>query len=200
MGGARVQGRIRRAMIRRRESSQKVFCWGTLMDDRSNMHNLPPSIWTVRGTVVVLAALAISVIDLSAKGPTVRIRIEGDTLPVPIEITERAVLEDFQVWDWPTPQRDAFVIRYSAASLPAPPLSWSRYKVTFFANRPAPNRVYTVVYQFDPNVNQGYIYVPRTELNSRTIWRGGMEEWWFRASASWERAVRPLVAQAKLRR
>ena len=89
---------------------------------------------------------------------------------------------------------------YSGTPLPEPPRSWSRYKVTFFANRPAPDPVYTVVYQFDPNVNEGYIYVPRTELNSRTIWRGGMEEWWFRASASWEHAVRPLIAQAKLRR
>jgi hypothetical protein len=164
------------------------------------MHNQPPSAWTVRGTAIVLAALMISVIDLSAKGPTVRIRIEGDTLPAPIEITDDAVLKDFTVWDWPTPQRNAFVIQYSGTSLPEPPRSWSRYKVTFFANRPAPNPVYTVVYQFDPNVSQGYIYVPRTELNGRTIWRGGMEEWWFRAAASWEHAVRPLIAQAELRR
>ena len=164
------------------------------------MQNQPPSAWTVPGTAIVLAALVISVIDVSAKGPTVRIRIEGDTLSAPIEITEDAVLKEFKVWDWPTPQRDAFVIQYSSTSLSEPPRSWSRYQITFFANVPAPNPVYTVVYQFDPNVNEGYIYVPRTELNSRTIWRGGMEEWWFRASPSWEHAVRPLIAQATLHR
>ena len=90
------------------------------------MHNQPPSAWTVRGKVIVLAALIFSAIDLSAKGPTVRIRIEGDTLPAPIEITDGAVLKHFTVWDWPTPERNAFVIQYSGTPLPEPPSSWSR--------------------------------------------------------------------------
>ena len=89
------------------------------------MNNQPPSAWTVPGTAIVLAALVISVIDVSAKGPTVRIRIEGDTLSAPIEITEDAVLKDFKVWDWPTPQRDAFVITFTPIPLRGPLTEWT---------------------------------------------------------------------------
>jgi hypothetical protein len=162
------------------------------------MREYPPSRWTVCRTVTVLASLLfIIVVDLSAKGPTVRIRIEGDSLSKPVEITDREVLRNFGVWDWPTPQRDGFVIQYSPTSLPEPSPSWRKYKVTFFARTPEPRAVYTVVYQFDPNTKQGFVYVPATDQNRTTIVRLGMEDWWFRASDTWERAVRPLIAQAE---
>ena len=150
-----------------------------------------------RTLAVATALLTALTIGLSAKGALVKIRISGASLALPVEITDTVSLKTFNVWGWPTPQHEEFVIQYANTSLPEPPRTWRRYHVSFVANRPTPTEIYTVVYEFDPSVPQGYVYIPRTELNSRTISRQGMEEWWFRASTAWEQAVRPMIARAE---
>jgi hypothetical protein len=145
-----------------------------------------------RTTVAVCVALGLMVsIGLSAKGPTTKIRITGPALASPIEITDRQVLQNFGVWDWPRPGKDGFVVSYVNTSSPSPPQQWPRYEVSFFTDKAHP--VYVVVYQFSQSVEKGFIYIPPTELNRTTIGRGGMEDWWLPASNAWERVARPLI-------
>jgi hypothetical protein len=84
-------------------------------------------------------------------------------------------------------------------------LQW--YEVSFYiktAKVGEERLIYAVTYEFDPVMEQGYVYLPgkddeRYRRNVHTIYRGN-EGSWFRASRAWEEVARPLIAKAKHRR
>ncbi|HKX00071.1 MAG TPA: hypothetical protein VJN43_20180 [Bryobacteraceae bacterium] len=172
-----------------------------------------------------LAALSILVATpLLAKGPTVKIVIEGGGLSAPIQITDSKVA-DFRVWsgpgvfangiedtkgfivDWPN--ADGFVTDWSEANAVKPPAGLPVYQVSFYsacesegcrANQPM--LVYVVLYAFDPAAGQGYVYLPdhadRLFQFNHAMWHGhGFEGHWLRATRDWDGFARHLIPNPK---
>jgi hypothetical protein len=152
----------------------------------------------MRRAFVALYLILGTGIALFGKGTTTRITITGGTLREPVQITDAAVLRNFSVWDWARPSHDGFIVAYSNRSLPDPPKSWPRYEVAFYTDA-ADHPSYVVSYQFSPSRAQGFVFIPRSTLNSSTIMRNGVEDWWLPASSGWEQVARPLIAQATRR-
>jgi hypothetical protein len=162
-------------------------------------------------SILVTFLLLVIPAQVFAKGPTVKITIKGAALKSPIEITDPEVLTKFQVWSGPgtsssapgfNPNAPGFVVDWSQR-VAEPPKGLRRYEVSFYAKVPDERLVYVVFYEYDPTTDHGYIYLPgRTDewyrLNVSTIYHG-VEGRWFRAWSAWERVVRPLIANAKIR-
>lgn len=159
---------------------------------------------------IFFIAFALSA-PLSAKGRTSRITIAGADLPVPIEISDPAVLDAFGVWAGRgtfvngVEQTEGFVVDWRAGAVPKPPVSARRYEVSFYVagQKGAPEQLaYVVLYADDPSTQHAYVYLPGKAdrwyaLNARAIGRGnGVEGNWFRATAAWEALARPLIARA----
>jgi hypothetical protein len=165
---------------------------------------------------MALAVLLNSLLILSvptpllAKGKTVKITIKGADLKRPIEITDRNVLANFNVWTGPGTSSNApgfnanapgFIIDWSQGPVRKPPESLRRYQVSFHTG-PNERIVYVVYYAFSPGAEQGYVYLAGESdewagLNVRSIWRG-VEGKWFRAWSAWERVARPLIEKAEV--
>jgi hypothetical protein len=136
---------------------------------------------------------------LVAKGKTVKITISGADLKTPIEISDRKILANFQVWTGPgtsAADRQSLIIDWSQGPVRKPPESLRRYQVSFHTG-PNEQIVYVVYYAFSPGAEEGYVYLPGDSdewagLNVRTIFRG-VEGKWFRAWSTWERVARPLI-------
>jgi hypothetical protein len=152
---------------------------------------------------------------LAGKGSTSRISISGDTLAVPIEIRDAAIVNEFQIWAGPGTRScvaghcvegaEGFIVDWSAGALAARPSGLRRCQVFFFVEdeqspaQPKPERLaYVVLYEYDPVRSQGFVYLPGKgdqwyELNSRSIYRR-LEGKWFRASQAWQDVVVPLIS------
>ena len=145
-----------------------------------------------------------------AKGDTVRITIKGADLKTPIEITDPKTLETFNVWTGPgtfssepgfNPNKPAFIIDWSQNPIAEPRKGLKRYEVSFYANAPNMRLVYVVLYQYDPAIKKGYVYLPgRADewypLNVRTILHG-VEGKWFHAWSRWDSVAKPLLEKEK---
>jgi hypothetical protein len=152
--------------------------------------------------LVLLAAPAF------AKGPTVRIRIEGGSLRAPIVLTDPQVLDPFRVWEGPgassydncESQVSSFIVNWSHGATAGPAHGLPCYKVSFWADEPQENLVYAVYYEFDPARKQGYVYLPGPgddayQLNTGSTLRD-VEGKWFRSWGNWDRVAFPLIAAA----
>ena len=151
---------------------------------------------------------------VSAKGVTTRIQITSPQLRTPVEITDPEILKDFNVWSGPgtssngVPGTDGFIIDWASGPVRERPQGLRTFDVSFYvkyANRPASEQneqlAYKVLYATDPAGGEGYVYLPGKgdepyQLNTRAIFRG-REGNWFRATAAWQKAVDPLIAQAR---
>jgi hypothetical protein len=145
-----------------------------------------------------------------AKGATTKMTVEGADLAKPIEITDRKVLANFNVWTGPGTSSNApgfnanapgFIIDWSKGPQRKPPGSLRRYQVSFHTD-PNDQIVYVVYYAFSSETKQGYVYLPgETDewagLNVRTIYHG-VEGNWFRAWSTWESTARPLIKKARV--
>jgi len=167
----------------------------------------------VKGTFVVgLALLTVFTAPASlwAKGATVKVTIRGASLAAPIEITDRSILADFNVWDGPgtyinnAEQTKGFIVDWSQGIVANPPEGLPVYDVSFYtrySDSPPDERpvlVYVVSYAYDASTRQGYVYLPSSQLNTRSIWHGhGFEGNWLRATNAWRDVVTPLLATAK---
>lgn len=134
------------------------------------------------GATFLLAVLSTST---WAKGKTLKIEIAGDGLAAPVVITDRGLLDEFDVWnaqfiDWGTPQAQD------------PPNGLQRVEVTFFVEAPVPEGAtrYVVAYEIDPAASDGYIYIP--------MWNGlivrDVAGSWVPASDRWNELMTPLIA------
>lgn len=163
------------------------------------------------------AALIVAVCvspSLWAKGPTTRIVIITPVLPVPLELTDPALLDKFAVWAGPGTSlngvegSEGFIIDWRAGAPAGRFAELPRYEVRFYskvANRPAESQsehlAYVVFYTPDSGGGRGLVYLPaRGEqhfaLNVRTIFRG-VEGRWFRATDAWDRTVDSLLRRQR---
>ncbi len=146
-----------------------------------------------------------------AKGATSRIIIEGADLAKPIEITDRKVLANFNVWTGPgtfstqpgfNANAPSFIIDWSQGPLSQPPQALRRYQVSFYSDDLQNERpIYVVDYAVVPGSDEGYVYLPGKSdewwrLNVTSITRG-VEGKWFHAWSLWEGIARPLIKKAR---
>src|SRR5262249_42549303 len=119
---------------------------------------------TLRVAVSTLLTVFCLPLFLIAKGPTLKITIEGDDIAIPVEITEPNVLGQFQVWagagTWinRVPQDAGFIIDWRKGKVDVPN-GLHRYEVSFHVMHQRPS-VYVVFYACDPATGRGYVYLP----------------------------------------
>ena len=144
-----------------------------------------------------------------AKGPTTRIVISAPGLASAVEVTDPALLREFNIWSGPgvliggREQSHGFIVDWSR-SIDRPPAGLVRYEVSFYvksARLPLEEQrerlAYVVFYELDP-ARGGYVYLPgkgdsRYLLNSQTIYRG-REGRWFHATDAWSAAAKRALA------
>jgi hypothetical protein len=146
-----------------------------------------------------------------AKGATTKIMIEGADLAEPLEITDRKVLANFNVWTGPgtfstqpgfNANAPSFIIDWSEGPVTELPQALRKYQVSFYADERSKERaIYVVYYAVSPGSQQGYVYLPGKSddwwrLNVSSISRG-VEGEWFHAWSTWENIARPLIAKAR---
>ena len=169
---------------------------------------------------VAFSLLIVSIMpaSLSAKGPTVKIVIKGAALTTPLEITDSKV-GAFGVWEGlgvfknRVEQTEGFIIDWSKGIVADRPIGLQHYEVSFYSGcqigeyncrTSEPSLTYVVFYDYDPSMDQGYIYLPGNvgELGNLNgiRWHGhGYDGNWLRATSEWEKFARPLIAKAKAR-
>jgi hypothetical protein len=154
--------------------------------------------------------------SLSAKGNTVKITIKGAGLTTPLEITDPEIGQ-FQVWAGlgtfknSVEGTEGFIIDWSKGIVAERPIGVQHYEVSLYSGcqigewgcrTSKPSLCYVVFYDYDPSMEQGYIYLPGEadelfKFNTR-MWHGhGFEGNWSRATRAWENFVRPLIAKAR---
>ncbi len=107
-------------------------------------------------------------------------------------------------------QTEGFIIQWSKGIVTERPKGLQRYEVSFYTGcdigewgcrSSKPSLSYVVFYDYDPSMEQGYVYLPgkADELlkrNAGSMWHGHRFEGnWFRATSEWENFVRPLIAK-----
>jgi hypothetical protein len=161
--------------------------------------------------------VSLSIASLDAKGPTTRIVITDIARGSVTEITDRAVLDQFQVWagkgtyagppDQQNEGTQGFIVDWPAGMVDQRPSQLRRYELRFYvgprrspgalSSAPSEELAYVVLYEHDPSTGQGYVYLPRRGeehfgLNVRSIHRG-VEGRWLLASDAWRSAFRTLT-------
>jgi hypothetical protein len=158
-----------------------------------------------------LAVLFALPIALSAKGNTVKIVIKGADLLIPLEITGPKV-GDFNVWSGPgcgytingvmTEETEGFIIDWPKGIVADKPRGLQHYEVAFYTSLKGQPPAYVVLYEYDLEKNQGFVYLPGQgdqwyAANVFSIAHGhDFEGHWLRATSAWESFVRPLIAKA----
>ena len=161
-----------------------------------------------RSLVVGVCSLITLTLLLTAKGPTLKITIQGADLPAPVEIRDERLIQKFQVWSGvgtgpgiPNPFRsEQFIIDWEKGPVSAPPSGLSRYEVSFHVVHQKPS-AYVVFWAYDRSTGQGYVYLPGKgekyyDSNTFMILRG-VEGNWFSATSAWMELAKPVVEQAK---
>lgn len=158
---------------------------------------------------VVFAVLLVASLD--AKGSTVRIEIRDLVSGAVSQMTDRAVLNQFQVWSGPgtysgsSEGTDGFIIDWRNGPITERPAQLRRYELRFYAGPrdgktppdPPEKLAYVVLYENDPSTGQGYVYLPGNgdeyfRLNVASIHRQGLNGKWLRASSAWQKAFASL--------
>ena len=173
----------------------------------------------MRHIAAVCVSLVLLTASVVAKGPTTRIVIKDLDRGNVSEITDRSVLDQFQVWAGKgrysgppgrtTEATQGFIIDWQAGVVDQRPSQLRRYEISFYATRqtaagspsadaPAEELAYVVLYENDPSTEQGYVYLPghadeHFRLNVRTILRG-VEGHWLRANRAWQSAMTSFSA------
>ncbi len=171
------------------------------------------------GLVSMFGALS----PLWAKGTTVRIEINGGTLPSPLQITDPQRLEEFTFWDGPgmnnvrlgNAERGS-IVDWKNGILAQHPADLQRYEMSFTADfglvcqspyHPSrcaleePRVIYVLIYEYDPSSKRGFVYLPGKgeqwhDRNIFTLYRPDAEGHWFLATDAWTNFAEPLIAKA----
>jgi hypothetical protein len=167
---------------------------------------------------LAIVALAFASTSAWSKTLTVKLEIVGPGLAEVLEITDRAVLDRFSIWNGPGVHVNDQPVHLESANqerigafidwprgMPArEPTGMKLYTVTFHQGGRERmhdwHRRYVVTYAYDPASKQGYIYLPGPkdgEVYKRNVFSigHGVEGNWFHSSPLWERSVRPLIQQ-----
>ncbi|HTA44872.1 MAG TPA: hypothetical protein VK789_20630 [Bryobacteraceae bacterium] len=167
-----------------------------------------------RATICLATLLAIR-IPSRAKGDMVLIEIMGGNLPSTLKITDPKIA-DFNIWAGPgvngagLEQAEGFIINWKAGLAPQPRPEIEHYQVAFYAgcrtmpDNPGclaqkPRLAYVVLYEYDRQSNQGFVYLPRIKepwgaVNGGSIHHGnGIEGHWFYATDAWQNFVAPIL-------
>lgn len=158
---------------------------------------------------IVTCVVALLVPSLDAKGATTRIVITETASGAKSAITDRSLLDQFNVWagrgtyitrgGQRTEGTDGFIIDWPAGIADSRPDNLRRYEVRFYvADRrtSAETLAYVVLYENDAASGKGYVYLPgRSDehfgLNVGSIHRR-LEGRWLHASAAWQRTIQKL--------
>ncbi len=157
----------------------------------------------MRRTAAICISVALLVAPLGAKGPTTRIVIKDLERGGVVEITDRSVLDQFQVWSGKgtysgsVEGTEGFIVDWQAGIVEQRPTELRRYEVRFYVarrNASGEELAYVVLYESDPSTRQGYVYLPgradeHYSLNVRSIHRR-VEGNWLRANQAWQAAVK----------
>jgi|SRR5580692_9500995 hypothetical protein len=159
----------------------------------------------MRVTFAALATIALLVIaraPVFAKGDTVRITITGGDLGAPIEITDPAIVCQYNVWAGRgTSSGEPHSVNIDwTQGIAKPPKGVPVYEVSFVTTRTNPG-TYLVRYAIDPATKRGYVYLPgKADAHYRDnvflIYRD-VEGNWFHAWDEWEKLANPLIAKAR---
>jgi hypothetical protein len=172
----------------------------------------------IRSTAILtlLASFTIPAL-LWAKGDMVLVELKGASLKSTLQITGPSI-QEFNIWAGPAvSETEGFIIDWQAGVVTDRPSGLQHFEVSFYAGCRTPERwnttlrdclaekprlVYVVSYDYDLSSKRGFVYLPGKSdpsyyVNIGHIWQGGREGNWFRATASWERFVRPLIANAQ---
>jgi hypothetical protein len=164
----------------------------------------------------ILSVVSLTVPSLCAKGDTVKIRIKGAGLSIPIDITDPKI-KAFNVWAGPgvtvngVEQTEGFIVEWSKGVVAQLPTGLQHHEVSFYdgcetgdpnCRTGEPSLTYVVSYAYNRSTGQGFVYLLGTDdeqfqLN-KAMWHGhGFEGNWLRATKAWEDFVNPLIAKAK---
>jgi hypothetical protein len=154
----------------------------------------------------VMFLLLVTPVRLFAKGTTAKITIQSADLKTLIQITDRKVLANIQVWSGLgtsssepgfDPKAPSFIIDWSQGPTAEPPKGLPHYEISFYANMPSERLIYVVSYAFDAATGRGYVYLPGSHdknyyLNMGTIARG-VEGNWFHSWTQWDGVAKHLI-------
>jgi len=163
--------------------------------------------------VFLLIVPLLSSTSLAAKGVTTKVTIRDTTLQASFDITDRLLLDRFNVWAGPgtfvtTAGREAegiegFIVDWQVGAVDRPN-GLRRYEVRFYVRYPnsgAEQLAYVVFYEQGRSAAEGFIYLPgrsdeHYRLNVKAIYRGErIEGHWFRAISAWQDIVRRVTAR-----
>jgi hypothetical protein len=142
--------------------------------------------------------LASAGLRADGKGDTLRIVIKGEGLSAPIELTDRAVVSQFQVGSGPGANlgdRPGLIIDWPKG-VADPPKGMRMFEVSFVTARSNPS-TYIVQYAIDPATKRSYVFLPADcdapyKDNVQLIYHG-VEGSWYHAWSAWEKLVNPLL-------
>lgn len=167
----------------------------------------------LRIAIVLCVSLLTIPVPAWSKGQTIKIVIEGDHLPVPIEITDPEVVGQFSIWNGPgvgmrdpleEPEISAYVepegsvgrfIDWPKGFANNHPRNLQRLEVTFFVGvprEPGNAREFVFAYEIDWDNDDGYIFLPMWKND--LIWHG-VELNWLHAHERWNETIMPIVAR-----
>jgi hypothetical protein len=125
--------------------------------------------------------------------------IEGSDLSKPIEITDRHILANFNVWTGPgtfssqpgfNVNAPSFIIDWSQGPVAEVPQALQKYQVSFYSEELSERPIYVVYYALSRSSESGYVYLPG---KSEEWWRRnvtsivrGVEGKWFHAWSTWD--------------
>src|SRR5262249_34320615 len=84
-------------------------------------------------------------------------------LATPVEITDPKTLSKFQVWTGPgtsSNESESFIVNWSPGPVAERPSGLERYEVRVYVKCPKECLMYVVFYEYNPSIDQGYIYLP----------------------------------------
>lgn len=137
-----------------------------------------------------------------AKEPTLKIRIKGPDLASPVEVTDKAILEKFNVCAGAgveingIPQPKGLIVDWEKGPVAEPRATLRRYEVSFDVMHQRPSS-YVVSYAYDPATGKGYVYLPAKgenfyASNTFLIFRS-VEGNWFFATETWTDIAKSLI-------
>jgi hypothetical protein len=160
--------------------------------------------------VALIALTCLVPSRLFGKGRTTKVLIEGSDLSKPIEITDRHILANFNVWTGPgtfssqpgfNVNAPSFIIDWSQGPVAEVPQALQKYQVSFYSEELSERPIYVVYYALSRSSESGYVYLPG---KSEEWWRRnvtsivrGVEGKWFHAWSTWDNIARPLIEKAR---
>ena len=156
---------------------------------------------------ICLSVLALST-QVRAKGPTIKILIEGDGLETPLSITDPELVKRYSIWSGPRAGTQTTIkamregkygdlhhtqrwfIDWSKGVSDRPKAGLQRLQVSLSVGRETDFSEYVFLYEFDSEQELGYIYLP--SWKNSLIWHG-IEPNWVHSHKRWDDVILPII-------